>query len=187
MVKLFSRRQGAAARPGGEGTAGGGGGRAGAQPNPAIGPAQRPRGNGICRWLKYGSSGGQNGGGVIFSGGMTIGVGESTSGGDRGEEERKLPSSEQDEAASEQGRLGSGDSVDSVLVSVSTFFRLHFDCPHARNPFAKGLLSIFNFVMRSFCGQGELALATSCGKVKWKNLRELSTCMGEGQKFAPAR
>jgi hypothetical protein len=28
---------------------------------------------------------------------------------------------------------------------------LHRDCPVSRNPFANGLLSIFNFVIRSFC------------------------------------
>lgn len=91
---------------------------------------------------------------MIFSGGATSGAGDSASGGDRGEVERRLPSSEQEEAASEQGRLASGDSaVDSWLSLESVFFLLHLDWPHARKPFANGLLSIFSFVMRSFCGQ----------------------------------
>lgn len=88
----------------------------------------------------------------MFSGAVTSGVGESIRGGDRGDEDLKLPSSEHDEAASEQGRFA---SVDSFCVSTpespSTFFLLHLDWPQARNPFANGLLSIFNFVIRSFC------------------------------------
>lgn len=92
----------------------------------------------------------------MFSGGATKGAGDSAKGGDRGEVDRRLPSSEQEDAASEQGRLASEDSVldDSPLSPFeSEFFLLHFDWPQARKPFAKGLLSIFNFVMRSFCGQ----------------------------------
>lgn len=88
----------------------------------------------------------------MFSGGVTSGAGDSTNGGDLGDVDLRLPSSEHDDAASEQGRLGSEDSfADSVLSVLSTFFRLHFDWPHARKPFAKGLLSIFSLVMRSFC------------------------------------
>lgn len=34
-------------------------------------------------------------------------------------------------------------------------FRLHLDCPVSRNPLANGLLSIFNFVIRSFCNERE--------------------------------
>lgn len=82
------------------------------------------------------------------------GFGDSTNGGDLGEDERIL-SSEHDDAASEQGRLASVGSfcVSGLLVSVSTDFLLHLDCPHARKPFANGLLSIFNFVILSFCKQ----------------------------------
>lgn len=81
------------------------------------------------------------------------GAGDSTSGGDLGDEDRRLPSSEQEEAASEHGRLGSLDSPPDAgsVPSVSMLFLLHLDWPHARNPFANGLLSIFSFVMRSFC------------------------------------
>ena len=92
----------------------------------------------------------------MFSGGVTSGAGDSTKGGDLGDEDRKLPSSEHDEAASEQGLLGSlGSVLGSGLPSLpeSGFFRLHLDWPHARKPLANGLLSIFNFVIRSFCGQ----------------------------------
>lgn len=90
---------------------------------------------------------------MIFSG-ATRGAGESTNGGDLGDEDRRLPSSEQEDAASEQGRLGSAVSFCvSALPSGSTFFLLHLDWPHARKPLANGLLSIFSFVIRSFCGQ----------------------------------
>lgn len=41
------------------------------------------------------------------------------------------------------------DSEDEEVDCVN--FRLHLDCPVSRNPLANGLLSIFNFVMRSFC------------------------------------
>lgn len=78
-------------------------------------------------------------------------MGDSIKGGDRGDEDRRLPSSEQEEAASEHGRFGSEGSCSGL--SVSTVFLLHLDCPHARKPFANGLLSIFSFVMRSFCEQ----------------------------------
>lgn len=95
------------------------------------------------------------GGGVTLSGDVTFNAGDSTNGGDRGEEDRRLPSSEQDEAASEHGRFGSeGSGCVSGIPEESTLFRLHFDWPHARNPFANGLWSILSFVMRSFCGQG---------------------------------
>lgn len=47
----------------------------------------------------------------MFSGGVTSGAGDSAKGGDRGDVDRRLPSSEQDDAASEQGRLASVDSV----------------------------------------------------------------------------
>lgn len=46
-------------------------------------------------------------------------------------------------------RFSSGDDEDA-----DTFiFLLHLDCPVSRKPFANGLLSIFNFVIRSFCGR----------------------------------
>lgn len=89
----------------------------------------------------------------MFSGGVTNGAGDSTKGGDLGDDDLKLPSSEHEEAASEQGLLASlGSALGSGLPSLpeSGFFRLHLDWPHARKPFAKGLLSIFSFVMRSF-------------------------------------
>lgn len=92
----------------------------------------------------------------MFSGGVTSGAGDSTRGGDRGDEERKLPSSEHEDAASEQGLLASvGSVLGSELPSLpeSGFFLLHLDWPHALKPLANGLLSIFNFVMRSFCEQ----------------------------------
>lgn len=92
----------------------------------------------------------------MFSGGATSGAGDSTKGGDLGDEDLKLPSSEHDDAASEHGLLASlGSAVGSGLPSLpeSVLFRLHLDWPHARKPLAKGLLSIFSFVMRSFCGQ----------------------------------
>lgn len=157
-MKLFTRRQGAGAA-GGDGAGSGGGGSAGPHEKPlgiAL-PGQSPKCMGICRG-KYGNSGGYKagGGGVMFSGGTTSGAGDSTNGGDRGDEDRKLPSSEQDDAASEQGLLASlGSALGSELPSLpeSGFFRLHLDWPHARKPLAKGLLSIFSFVMRSFCGQ----------------------------------
>lgn len=83
----------------------------------------------------------------------TSGLGESTNGGDLGEDDLTL-SSEHEDAASEQGRLASGSfCVSWAPVSVSTVFLLHFDWPHARKPFANGLLSIFSFVILSFCGQ----------------------------------
>lgn len=65
----------------------------------------------------------------MFSGGVTSGAGDSTNGGDLGDVDLRLPSSEHDDAASEHGRLGSEDTVfdDSVFSVVSTFFRLHFD------------------------------------------------------------
>lgn len=89
----------------------------------------------------------------MFSG-TTRGAGESTNGGDLGDEDRRLPSSEQEDAASEQVRFASVVSFCvSVLPSGSTFFLLHLDWPHARKPLANGLLSIFSFVIRSFCGQ----------------------------------
>lgn len=81
------------------------------------------------------------------------GAGDSTNGGDLGEEDRRLPSSEQDEAASEQGRLASLDSPTEGSESVSMLFLLHLDWPQARKPLANGLLSIFSFVMRSFWGE----------------------------------
>lgn len=65
----------------------------------------------------------------MFSGGVTRGAGDSTNGGDLGDVDLRLPSSEHEDAASEQGRLGSEDSLFdvSVLSAVSTFFRLHLD------------------------------------------------------------
>lgn len=88
----------------------------------------------------------------MFSDAEINGAGDSTNGGDLGEEERRLPSSEQEDAASEHGRLASLDSpVGGSVPSVSMLFLLHLDWPHARNPFANGLLSIFSLVMRSFC------------------------------------
>lgn len=91
----------------------------------------------------------------MFSEETTKGAGDSTRGGDLGDEDLKLPSSEHEEAASEQGRLASlGSQAGSGLLSVvSDVFLLHLDWPHARKPFANGLLSIFSFVIRSFCGQ----------------------------------
>ena len=38
-----------------------------------------------------------------------------------------------------------------ILTDGDVIFRLHLDCPVSRNPLANGLLSIFSFVMRSFC------------------------------------
>lgn len=45
------------------------------------------------------------------------------------------------------------DSEDEDVDCVN--FRLHLDCPVSRNPFANGLLSIFNLVIRSFCNAKE--------------------------------
>lgn len=67
----------------------------------------------------------------MFSGGAMRGVGDSTRGGDRGEDDRRLPSSEHEEAASEQGRLGSlasppgGSELFSLALSM--LFLLHLD------------------------------------------------------------
>lgn len=48
-------------------------------------------------------------------------------------------------------RFSSGDDDDE-----DTFiFLLHLDCPVSRKPLANGLLSIFNFVIRSFYGTKE--------------------------------
>lgn len=56
MVKLLTRRHGAGAAAGGEGTRGGGGGSTGPHKLELLG--QKPKGIGICNGPKYGSSGG---------------------------------------------------------------------------------------------------------------------------------
>lgn len=58
------------------------------------------------------------------------------------------------------------DIVDEVIDDVDddcANFRLHLDWPDSRKPLAKGLLSIFSLVMRSFCKQiNRSKLDTQC-------------------------